>query len=74
MQAGHRALGVPTYRDEGVGYHYPHVENITNALLGIHRGLAKGPFTSNYQGIAVYSEWETDDTEWDYLRKHFLKP
>ncbi len=32
-------LGVPAYADEGVLYHSPRVENLHNALLGIHRGL-----------------------------------
>lgn len=67
-------LGVPTYHDAGVGYHNPDVENITNALLGIHRGLSREPLPTNYQGVAIYCDWETDDTEWSYFREHFLKP
>lgn len=66
-------LGVPTYSDAGVGYHHPHVENITNALRGIHQGLSRLPLPSNYQGVAIYCHWETDDQEWDYFREHFLK-
>ncbi len=34
-------LGVPTYDDAGVGYHLPSVENLPNALLGIHAGLSR---------------------------------
>jgi len=67
-------LGVPTYQDAGVGYHNPNVENVTNALLGIHRGLEQQPLPTNYQGIAIYCEWETSASEWEYLREHFLKP
>jgi len=66
-------LGIPTYEDAEVGYHDPRVENITNALLGIHRGLALHPLPTNYQGIAIYSEWETSGLEWQYIREHFLK-
>lgn len=67
-------LGVPTYADEGVGYHDPKAENITNALLGIHRGLAGANLPTNYLGVAIYCEWETDDDEWLWFREHFLKP
>ena len=65
-------LGVPTYDDPGVDYHNPKVENLPNALLGIHRGLAHKPLPGNYQGIAIYCEWETDTNEWQYLEGHFL--
>ncbi|MCU7805616.1 MAG: hypothetical protein KZQ96_20710 [Candidatus Thiodiazotropha sp. (ex Lucinoma borealis)] len=66
-------FGVPTYDDAGVGYHHPSVENLENALSGIHAGLAEfGELPEQYQGIAIYSEWETDDTEWDYWAKHFM--
>jgi hypothetical protein len=67
-------LGIPTYDDPGVEYHYPNVENITNALLGIHRGLSRQVSRTNYQGVAIYCEWETSESEWDFLRRHFLKP
>jgi len=67
-------LGVPTYHDAGVGYHDPATENLTNALLGVHRGLAGLTIPTNYAGVAIYSEWETDATEWEYFRSHFLKP
>ena len=43
-------LGVPSYDDAGVGYHHPHVENLENALLGIHGRLAGGPIPASYQG------------------------
>lgn len=66
-------LGLPTYADAGVGYHNPEVENLANALLGVHRGLVRQSVSTNYQGIALYSDWETDEAEWKYLRDHFLK-
>jgi hypothetical protein len=65
-------LGVPTYDDAGVGYHNPKVENLQNALLGIHRGLSRTPPPSNYQGVAIYSDWETSEGDWSYFRDHFL--
>ncbi|NOS69521.1 MAG: hypothetical protein HOP33_06295 [Verrucomicrobia bacterium] len=66
-------LGVPTYSDVGVEYHNPRVENLRNALLGIHRGLSRQSLPTNYQGLAVYCDWETDEPEWRYFREHFLK-
>jgi hypothetical protein len=66
-------LGVPTYEDPGVEYHFSNVENITNALLGIHRGLSRQVLPTNYQGVAIYCEWETSDSEWQYFQEHFLK-
>lgn len=65
-------LGVPTYHDAGVGYHDPKVENLTNALLGVHRGLSRQPPATNYQGVAIYCDWETTAEEWAYFRDHFL--
>jgi hypothetical protein len=68
-------LGVPTYEDADVGYHTPHVENLPNALLGIHRGLSRDGegLAMNYQGVAIYCEWETSEQEWEYFREHFVK-
>jgi hypothetical protein len=65
-------LGVPTYDDAGVEYHDPRVENITNALLGVHRGLSRQSLPANYQGVAIYCEWETSEAEWRYFREYFL--
>ncbi|HUW56091.1 MAG TPA: glycoside hydrolase family 18 protein [Planctomycetota bacterium] len=67
-------LGLPAYDDQGVRYHNPQVENLSNGLLGIHGGLLGcRPLPTNYQGVAIYSEWEMDPQEWRHLRKHFLK-
>ena len=66
-------LGVPTYSDTGVAYHHPRVENLPNALSGIHRGLSRQPLPANYQGVAIYCDWETDDSEWNHFQEHFVK-
>jgi hypothetical protein len=66
-------LGVPTYDDAGVGYHDPKMENLTNALLGIHRGLSRATVPTNYQGVAIYCDWETADSEWAHWREHFCR-
>lgn len=66
-------LGVPTYNDTGVAYHHPRVENLRNALLGIHRGLSRQSLPTNYQGVAIYCDWETDGSEWKHFQEHFVK-
>jgi hypothetical protein len=67
-------LGVPTYDDTGVGYHHPEVENLTNALAGIHSGLYRyAQLPPHYQGTAIYCEWQTTDDEWKYWQAHFRK-
>jgi len=67
-------LGLPAYRDEGVGYHDPRVENLGNALMGIHEGLGRyEKLPGNYRGIALYSEWEMDEGKWAVMRNRFLR-
>ena len=66
-------LGVPTYNDQGVDYHDPRTENLRNALLGIHRGLARQPLAKNYQGVAIYCDWTTQSNDWEYFENHFLR-
>ncbi|MCI5118255.1 MAG: hypothetical protein D3913_09900 [Candidatus Electrothrix sp. LOE1_4_5] len=70
-------FGIPVYSDAGVEYHYPNVENLHNALLGIHAGLSKlSKYTflpTNYAGVAMYCEWEMDQQEWDYFEREFEK-
>lgn len=66
-------LGVPAYEDAGVGYHDPNVENVDNALWGIHAGLMRfKTLPANYRGIAIYSGWTTDEEEWSQLRRGFF--
>lgn len=65
-------LGVPTYDDADSGYHNPQVENLANALSGIHRGLSGEGLPASYQGVAIYCDWETSDEEWRYFQDHFL--
>ncbi len=66
-------LGIPTCDDAGVKYHHAKVENLTNALLGVHRGLSAGGPPASHQGVAIYADWETSHQEWNYFRDHFLK-
>jgi hypothetical protein len=67
-------LGIPAYDDAEVGYHIPEVENLPNALLGIHAALSTySTLPNNYSGIAIYCEWEMERHEWEYLRKAFIR-
>lgn len=66
-------LGLPAYEDQDVDYHHPRVENLDNALRGIHAGIASfGSPPANYRGVAIYSDWTTDAHEWATLRERFL--
>ncbi|MEI7928644.1 MAG: glycosyl hydrolase family 18 protein [Verrucomicrobiales bacterium] len=67
-------LGVPAYGDPGVGYHSPDVENLQNALLGIHAALCKQKeLPKHYAGVAIYCEWEMDSRKWSDFRNEFEK-
>ena len=67
-------LGVPTYADEGVGYHDPETENLANALSGIHSGLQRfARLPRNYHGVAIYCHWETSAGAWKTWRTDFLR-
>lgn len=65
-------LGLPAYDDAGTGYHDPLVENLPNALRGVHAALADG-LPPGYAGVSIYSEWEMDDEDWRVLREEFGK-
>lgn len=61
-------LGIPAYEDAGVGYHHPHVENISSAL----RGISGSDRLDRIGGIAIYCEWEMSDAKWQRWR-NFIK-
>lgn len=68
-------LGLPAYDDADVGYHRPEVENLASALAGVHAGLESfGAMPANYQGTALYSEWEMEDAEWRTYRERYARP
>ena len=66
-------LGLPAYDDADTGYHHPDAENLDNAVAGIHAGLGEDP-PPNYQGVAIYSEWEMTPEKWETFRKDFSSP
>ena len=65
-------IGVPTYDDAGSGYHNPNAENLATGLRALHRALNRfDARPANYQGAAIYCEWETDPKEWQIWREQF---
>ncbi len=65
-------FGVPTYFPGGRS-HNPHVENISVAIKGIRRGIARHRTDrSVIDGIALFAEYTTDDTEWQSYRNLWL--
>lgn len=68
-------LGLPAYDDPGVAYHHPRVENLVNAFPGIHAGLSRADvLPENYQGVALYCEWEMEEHEWQTMAEFFERP
>ena len=68
-------LGLPAYDDAGVGYHDPAVENLANALLGIHAGLnSESAIPTDYRGVSLYCEWEMTPSKWTIFRERFCAP
>lgn len=67
-------FGVATYDDADSGYHNPNAENMRTSLRGLHRALSNGgKLPTNYQGAAIYCEWETDEAEWKQWQSEFAK-
>lgn len=65
-------LGIPAYNDAGMEYHSPDVENLQNALSGIHAGLSRYEvLPQSYAGVAIYCEWEMAPDKWSCFKKEF---
>lgn len=65
-------IGVPTY-DDVTGSHYPYVENLDNALVGLKRGLSGLPESTRCKvGASIYAEWTTSDAEAKAFRSEWL--
>ncbi|QQE13646.1 glycoside hydrolase family 18 protein [Planctomycetota bacterium] len=65
-------LGVPAYDDTHVDYHNPDIENITNSIRTINKTLAPAQkLPPNYQGIAIYCEWQMTSEKWNEYQTEF---
>jgi glycosyl hydrolase family 18 (putative chitinase) len=56
-------VGIPTYDETGL-MHRAGVETPENALAGLVAGLRGLGTGGTFEGVALYAEWTTDDTEW----------
>jgi hypothetical protein len=56
-------MGVPTYGN-GTPSHNPHAENLRLALMGVRGGLAGGAVLSAWQGVGIFADYTTDESEW----------
>lgn len=66
VASGSRArvlLGVPTYDATGL-MHREGVETPANGLLGVVAGLRGLGGGGTFEGVALYAEWTTDESEW----------
>ncbi|NWG15708.1 MAG: hypothetical protein HXY41_03655 [Chloroflexi bacterium] len=66
-------VGVPAY-DAETPEHNPAVENITSAVEGVRQGLlAAGEAAEFVRGLAIYAEWDADETDWTQFRDSWLR-
>lgn len=67
-------IGIPSYQD-APEYSDPHVENVTNALLGVRSALETFEDRPEcFRGVAVYANWVTDEQEWSELDRVWSRP
>jgi hypothetical protein len=64
-------LGVPTYED-GTKSHNPRAENLRFGLMGVRNGLAASAETSVWQGVGIFADYTTDESEWRTWRERWL--
>jgi len=66
-------IGIPAY-DAETPEHRPDVENIASAVEGVRRGLlAAGDAAAFVRGLAIYAEWDADETDWMQFRDSWLR-
>ncbi len=64
-------IGIPSY-SKGASFD-PAAENVVTGLAGFHRGYNNlRTNTDNISGVAVYSYWETDESEFKNLRSTLI--
>jgi hypothetical protein len=56
-------VGIPTYDETGL-MHRAGVETPENAILGVVAGLRGVGGGGTFEGVAIYAEWTTDESEW----------
>ncbi len=63
-------MGVPTYEPFGF-MHRRGVETPENALAGVVAGLRGLGAGGTFEGIALYAEWTTDESEWRVYERYW---
>jgi hypothetical protein len=63
-------MGVPTYEPYGF-MHRRGVETPENAIVGVVAGLRGLGAGGTFEGIALYAEWTTDESEWRAYERHW---
>ncbi len=66
-------FGVPTYEEERWSFH-ANAENMFSGIRGISMGLDEIPLEilQDKFGVAIYSEWTTDEVEWKTYKTEWL--
>ena len=63
-------MGVPTYEPYGF-MHRRGVETPENAIVGVVAGLRGLGAGGTFEGIALYAEWTTDESEWRAYERYW---
>jgi hypothetical protein len=72
---GHEVMiGLPAYEDVPL-YSNPKVENLRTASLGVRAALEDRTTALHcLSGVAIYSNWVTDQNEWSDFRSYWMHP
>lgn len=66
-------FAIPSYEDSRPNFN-PEIENITTSLVGVKRALSNIRVNrEKLAGLAIYSHWTTDESEWQVWRNTWLK-
>jgi hypothetical protein len=63
-------MGIPTYEPFGL-MHRRGVETPENALVGVVAGLRGLGAGGTFEGVALYAEWTTDESEWRAYERYW---
>lgn len=63
-------MGIPTYEPFGF-MHRRGVETPENALVGVVAGLRGLGAGGTFEGVALYAEWTTDESEWRAYERYW---
>lgn len=65
-------IGIPTYEND-LPAHDIAIENVVSAIQGVQQGLSSaGDASESVTGVAIYGNWDTDDTEWAQYQSGWL--